>query len=69
MKKKLLRFVFTLLLLLLFGTVLSEASETTSLGGYTVESYEINMVVNEDNSFDITENITVNFYEERHRNI
>ena len=34
--------------------------------GYTIESYNINMVVNEDNTFDITEIITVDFTVSKH---
>ena len=33
----------------------------TSKGGYTIESYDIQMIVNENNTFDITETITANF--------
>ena len=33
---------------------------------YVIEKYDVQMVINEDNSFDITETITVNFNEERH---
>lgn len=42
--------------------VLAETSE----GGYTIESYDIDMHVNENNTFDITEKITVYFDEPRH---
>ena len=41
----------------------------TALGlgnGYTIESYDINMVVNENNTFDITETINVNFTLSKH---
>ena len=33
---------------------------------YTIESYNINMIVNEDNTFDITENIIADFNVEKH---
>lgn len=33
---------------------------------YTIESYNINMIVNEDNTFDITETIDVNFSTSKH---
>ena len=33
---------------------------------YTIQSYHINMIVNEDNTFDITENITAYFNIEKH---
>lgn len=39
---------------------------TTSLGGYTIQNYDIDMIVNDDNTFDITEKITVNFSSSRH---
>ena len=38
----------------------------TSDFSYKIESYDINMIVNEDNTFDITENITVDFKEAKH---
>ena len=34
-----------------------------------IDNYNINMVVNEDNTFDITEEITTYFDSARHRNI
>lgn len=34
--------------------------------GYTIESYDINMIVNENNTFEITETIDVNFISSRH---
>lgn len=33
----------------------------SSAGGYEIESYDVNMIVNENNTFDITETINVNF--------
>lgn len=39
---------------------------TTSAGGYTIQSYDIDMIVNDDNTFDITEKITVNFSSAKH---
>ena len=36
---------------------------------YTIEKYDINMVVNENNTFDITETITAYFHVPKHRNI
>lgn len=39
---------------------------TSSAGGYTIQSYDIDMVVNDDNTFDITEKIKVNFSSSRH---
>ena len=40
-----------------------------SSGDYSIESYNINIVVNEDNSYDITEEIKTFFEEPKHRNI
>ncbi len=37
-----------------------------SLAGYVIDNYDINIKVNENNTFDITEKINVNFLEERH---
>ena len=34
--------------------------------GYIIENYDVDMIVNENNSFDITEKITVYFNENRH---
>lgn len=34
--------------------------------GYIIENYDVDMIVNENNSFDITEKITVYFNEDRH---
>lgn len=36
-------------------------SAISSSGGYSIEAYDINMIVNENNTFDITETISVNF--------
>jgi len=59
-------FVFILLWLLV---VQSKALAITSAGGYTIESYDIDMVVKEDNTFDITEKITAYFHTAKHRDI
>lgn len=50
--------IFILLLAIL---VPSQIFAISSSGGYTIESYNIDMKVNEDNTFDITETIAVNF--------
>lgn len=58
MKQKIILSIFILLLVLLIsGTVYADSSS----GGYTIESYDINMKVNENNTFDIFETIKVNF--------
>ena len=41
-------------------------SATTSSGGYTIQNYDIEMVVNDDNTFDITETITAYFTSSKH---
>lgn len=44
----------------------SSASAITNVSGYTFESHDVNIVVNQDNSFDITETITANFTTPHH---
>ncbi len=51
-------FIFILLLCLFIP---NKTLAITSMGGYTIESYDIKMIVNENNTFDITETITANF--------
>lgn len=51
-----------ILLLLLFMPILVHADDL----GYTIDKYDINIIVNENNTFDITEKITANFKEPRH---
>ena len=68
MKKQYLKYVFVFILLL-FIIVPIKSYAITSLGNYTIESYDINMVVNEDNTFDITETINVYFNMAGHRDI
>lgn len=76
MKQKIILSIFTLILL--FGLLIPnrtfaissnnnnytiEASDIIVGGsGYTINSYDINMIVNENNTFDITETINVIFY-------
>lgn len=60
MKQKTILSIFTLILLL--GIFMpNKTFAITSSGGYNIESYDIKMVVNENNTFDITETITANF--------
>lgn len=68
MKKQYFKFIFVFILLLIV-IVPNKVLAITSSGGYTIESYDIDMVVNEDNTFDITERITTNFSTSKHRNI
>lgn len=59
MKHKIMKIsIFILLLTMLLPNQIFAIS---SSGGYQIESYNIDMKVNEDNTFDITETISVNF--------
>lgn len=60
-------FVLLFLAIIIFPKI--GYAETLSEGGYTIQDYDIDMVVNENNTFDITEKLTVDFSEARHRNI
>ena len=51
----------SLLLVFIIGIILLYPSSVFASNGYTIENYNIEMVVNEDNTFDITEEITTNF--------
>ena len=65
MRKKFLKYsIIFVLFMLLF--IPSKALAATD---YEISKYDINIVVNEDNTFDITETITAFFYEPKHRNI
>ncbi len=60
MKQKITIGIFIIILLL--GILIpNNAFAISSRGGYTIESYDIKMIVNENNTFDITETISVNF--------
>lgn len=71
MKKQYLKYIILCLILLLciIPNKPNKIFAITSSGGYTIDNYNINMVVNEDNTFDITEEITTYFDSARHRNI
>lgn len=60
MKQKLISEIFVLILALSV-LIPSKSCAISSIGEYKIKSYDINMVVNENNSFDITETITVDF--------
>lgn len=60
MKRKIIFGIFILILLLGMLNP-TKTFAISSKGGYTIQSYDINMVVNENNTFDITETIAVNF--------
>jgi len=69
MKQKCIKFISILILCLdiIIPNKSLAASETISRdNGYLINSYDINMVVNENNTFNITEKITVYFNEARH---
>ena len=68
MKKRYLKYIFAFILLVIL-VVPNKSFAITSSGNYTIEKYDIDMVVNEDNTFDITERITTYFYTSKHRNI
>lgn len=64
MKKR--YFIFIVLMIFL---VPNKSYAIMSTGDYTIENYDIDMVVNENNTFDITERITAYFDIDKHRNI
>ena len=68
MKKQYLKYIFAFVLVFVL-LVPNKAFAITSSGGYTIESYDIDMIVNEDNTFYITERITTYFSTAKHRNI
>lgn len=68
MKKQYLKYIFAFIILFIL-IVPNKVFGITSSGDYTIESYNIDMIVNEDNTFDITERITTYFNIEKHRNI
>ena len=62
MKQKMALIIFILILLL--GVIMpNKAFAISSSGGYIIDNYDIDMIVNEDNTFDITETIDVTFTE------
>ncbi len=65
MKRKI---IFGIILILTFFILLpsNNVMAIESSGGYKIEDYHIDMIVHENNIFDITETITVNFTEPRH---
>ncbi len=65
MKQKILIGIFVLIMSVIL-LIPNQSSAETSNGEYTIQSYNINMIVNEDNTFDITENITTYFNVRKH---
>lgn len=62
MKQKIYKIAFAIMILCLFMI----PSKVSAANGYTVEGYHIDMIVNEDNTFDITEVITVDYSQPKH---
>ena len=59
--KKISKLIFFFFFLFLFSTKVYAYSDD-----YVISKYDININVNENNSFDITEKITVDFKNEKH---
>ncbi len=68
MKRLYLKYICPLIILILL-LIPSKTFAITSAGGYTIEGYNIDIVVNENNTYDVTEEIVAYFSSERHRNI
>lgn len=64
MKQKLCIILMAVIFLSLL--ICNESLAVTPTEDYTIQSYDINMIVNEDNTFEITENIAVYFNVEKH---
>lgn len=69
MKKRYLKNILIAIGVLIIFMIPNKVSAITSAGEYVIEDYNIDMIVNEDNTFNITEKIKVNFTALRHRNI
>ena len=65
MKQKILSVVFFIMMCFIL-LVPNKTLAVTSTNEYTIQSYKINMIVNEDNTFDVTENITAYFNVPKH---
>ena len=65
MRKKLLFGVFFIIIFIIMLIMPNKSSAATN--GYEIQSYDINMIVNENNTFDITEKITVYFNKSKYR--
>lgn len=63
MKNKILKLS---LMLCVFLGIIAISNISRADGGYIIEKYDVNMIVNEDNTFDITETITTNFGQAKH---
>ena len=65
MKQKILGVMFIIIMCFIF-LIPNQSLGKISTSDYTIQSYNINMIVNEDNTFDITEDITAYFNVEKH---
>lgn len=65
MKQKILSVMFVIIMCFIF-LIPNQSLGITEDDGYTIQAYNINMNVNENNTFDITENINVYFNSSRH---
>lgn len=76
MKRKIIKSMLLIICILISIPCISNATNTTAyinnynykttLYDYTIENYKIDMIVNEDNSFDITETITAKYNKAKH---
>ena len=62
MKKQYLKYIFVIIL----SFILFAPNKVEAANDYTITSYNIDMIVNEDNTFDITETITAYFNVSKH---
>ena len=60
------KFFIGSIMIIMYILLLTPNPVTFAASDYTIQSYDINMVVNENNTFDITENITAYFKVARH---
>lgn len=65
MKQKIFAGIFVIIMCFMLQ-IPNQSLAVTSTSEYTIQSYDINMIVNEDNTFDITENITAYFNVAKH---
>lgn len=66
MKKLSKKIIYVFLVMTLLVASFSNFIFAESLAGYVIDNYDVNIIVNENNTFDITEKIDVNFLEARH---
>ena len=62
--KKYSKLLVSIVFIVIFSFLVS--NKVSAFADYTIESYDIDMVVNEDNTFDITETITAFFDVPKH---